>query len=102
MIVPMSLQLLLENAIKHNVISNAKPLTINIHIQRDYIVVTNEIQEKSTQFPSTKIGLKNIVKRYTLITEKPIEIVNNGNQFSVSLPLLKTSETRSSYENIDH
>ncbi|GER59500.1 hypothetical protein ULMA_16080 [Patiriisocius marinus] len=92
MIVPMSLQLLLENAIKHNVISKAKPLTVYIHIKDDYITVDNKIQAKSTQLPSTKVGLKNIEKRYALITEKLIEIVNNENQFSVSLPLLKTSE----------
>ena len=102
MIVPMSLQLLLENAIKHNVISKAKPLEINIIIKDDYIVVHNRIQVKSTQLPSTKVGLKNIEKRYALITEKSIEIIDNGNEFSVSLPLLKTSEQKYSHENIDN
>lgn len=102
MTVPMSLQLLLENAIKHNVISKAKPLEVNINIKDDYVVVYNRIQVKSTQLPSTKVGLKNIEKRYALITEKPVEIVDNGNQFSVSLPLLKTSEQKNSYGNIDH
>lgn len=91
MIVPMSLQLLLENAIKHNVISKAKPLEVTINIKDDYVVVVNRIQVKSTQLPSTKVGLKNIEKRYALITEKLVKIVNNGNYFSVSLPLLKTS-----------
>lgn len=102
MIVPMSLQLLLENAIKHNVISRAKPLEVNINIKDDCVVVDNRIQLKSTQLPSTKVGLKNIEKRYVLITEKSVEIVNNGNQFSVSLPLLKTSEQKNSHANIDH
>lgn len=102
MIVPMSLQLLLENAIKHNVISKAKPLEVDIHIENDCIVVNNKIQTKSTQLPSTKVGLKNIVKRYALITEKSVEIVNNGSQFSVSLPLLKSSEQKYSYANIDN
>lgn len=92
MIVPMSLQLLLENAIKHNIISKAKPLTVDINISDDYIVITNKIQAKSTQLPSTKVGLKNIEKRYTLITKKSIKIVNDGNEFSVSLPILKTQE----------
>jgi sensor histidine kinase YesM len=98
MIIPMSLQLLLENAIKHNVISKAKPLEVNITFKDDYIIVDNKIQVKSTRLPSTKIGLKNIKKRYTLITEKPVEIVNNGNRFSVSLPLLKKSEHKNTYE----
>jgi len=102
MIVPMSLQLLLENAIKHNVISRAKPLEVTINIKDDCVVVDNRIQVKSTQLPSTKVGLKNIEKRYALITEKSIEVVNDGSQFSVSLPLLKTAEQKSSYENIDH
>ncbi len=88
MIAPMSLQLLLENAIKHNVISRAKPLEINVHITDDSIVVTNQIQRKSTQLPSTKMGLKNIEKRYALISDRSVEIVNDGQQFSVSLPLL--------------
>jgi LytS/YehU family sensor histidine kinase len=96
MIVPMSLQLLLENAIKHNVISRAKSLEVHINIKNDCVVVDNRIQAKSTQLPSTKIGLKNIEKRYALITEKLVEIVDDGKQFSVSLPLLKKSEQKNS------
>lgn len=91
MIAPMSLQLLLENAIKHNVVSRAKPLVINVDIDDDFIVVTNKIQKKSTQLPSTKMGLKNIEKRYALISDRSVKIVNDGNQFSVSLPLLNES-----------
>lgn len=88
LIAPMSLQLLLENAIKHNVISRAKPLEISVNAEDDLIVVTNKIQKKSTQLPSTKMGLKNIEKRYALITNRSVEIVNDGHQFSVALPLL--------------
>lgn len=91
MIAPMSLQLLLENAIKHNIISRAKPLDINVNIADDFLVVTNKIQKKSTQLSSTKMGLKNIEKRYALISDRSVEIVNDGNQFTVSLPLLKAS-----------
>ncbi|GAA5021148.1 hypothetical protein GCM10011506_03310 [Marivirga lumbricoides] len=91
MIAPMSLQLLLENAIKHNVISRAKPLVIDVDIADDYIVVSNKIQKKSTQLPSTKMGLKNIEKRYTLISDRSIEVKNDGNYFLVSLPLLNES-----------
>jgi len=102
MIVPMSLQLLLENAIKHNVISKAKPLEVHIHIKDDYLVVKNRIQTKSTQLPSTKVGLKNIEKRYALITEQSVEIVNDGTKFSVSLPLLKPSEQKRNHEDINN
>ncbi|WP_299887030.1 sensor histidine kinase [uncultured Lacinutrix sp.] len=91
MIVPMSLQLLLENAIKHNIVSKAKPLLINVTIEDDFLVVSNKIQSKSTQTPSTKIGLKNIEKRYQLISSKSPIINNDSKCFKVSLPLLNAS-----------
>ena len=88
LIAPMSLQLLLENAIKHNVVSRSRPLVANVDVVDDCIVVTNKIQKKSTQLPSTKMGLKNIQKRYALISERSVQIVDDGQQFAVSLPLL--------------
>lgn len=91
-IVPMSLQLLLENAIKHNVISKAKPLQIDIVVKENKLRVENKIQPKSTQLPSTKLGLANIQKRYALISENSIEIKNDGNKFVVTLPLIKVSK----------
>lgn len=94
MIVPMSLQLLLENAIKHNVISKAKPLTIEVEVKNDYLVVSNKIQPKSTKLPSTKVGLKNIEKRYHLISGKSIEIKNDKNQFQISIPLLQLADQK--------
>ena len=101
MIVPMSLQLLLENAIKHNVISRAKPLQINVEVVEEHLVVSNKIQAKSTQLPSTKMGLKNIEKRYALISNTTIEIKNDGGQFVVTLPLLKTSDQKQ-YANLNN
>lgn len=102
MIVPMSIQLLLENAIKHNVISNAKPLVINVLVRNKKLVINNKIQPKSSQLPSTKIGLKNIERRYALISKNSIEIENDNVEFTVSLPLLSTSEEKNSHEDIDH
>ena len=96
MIAPMSLQLLMENAIKHNVVSKAKPLEINVNAIDKYIVIANRIQAKSTQLPSTKLGLKNIEKRYELISDKPVRISNDGHQFSVSLPILVNGNTKDS------
>ncbi|WP_010179317.1 sensor histidine kinase [Aquimarina agarilytica] len=92
MIVPMSLQLLLENAIKHNIISKSKPLLVTVTIKDDNLVVSNKIQVKSTQIASTKVGLKNIEKRYQLISSKTPIITNDGEYFIVSLPLLKSSK----------
>lgn len=94
LIVPMSLQLLLENAIKHNVISKAKPLIINVTVKDNKLVIDNKMESKSTQLPSTKVGLANIEKRYTLISSKSIEIKNDGNRFMVALPLLTLSDKR--------
>ena len=91
-ILPMSLQLLLENAIKHNVISRAKPLEIIIAVHQNNLVVTNKIQAKSTTLYSTKMGLKNIEKRYNLITGKSIKIQKEENHFKVSLPLLQSTD----------
>ncbi|WP_034228366.1 sensor histidine kinase [Aquimarina pacifica] len=88
MIVPMSLQLLLENAIKHNVISKAKPLMIGVSVQENHLIVENRIQPKSTQLPSTKVGLQNIEKRYRLISNTSIEVRNDNQTFIVSIPLL--------------
>ncbi len=92
MIVPMSLQLLLENAIKHNVISRSKPLTITVEVKDNYLIVHNKIQPKSTQLPSTKVGLKNIEKRHALLSDKLPIIENDGTEFIVSIPLLKSSD----------
>lgn len=102
MIVPMSLQLLLENAIKHNVISKAKPLTVLVTVHGKNLVVENKIATKSTQLPSTKLGLSNIQKRYRLITGKSIQIKNDGNRFAVSLPLINVTQENRKHANTDH
>ena len=102
MIAPMSIQLLLENAIKHNVVAKSKPLTICVEVKDNYLVVTNKIQHKSTQIPSTKLGLKNIEKRYALISNIPIQIKNDGNQFKVAIPLLTPSDQKQVHANTNH
>ncbi|SNR15766.1 sensor histidine kinase [Tenacibaculum jejuense] len=94
MIIPMSLQLLIENAIKHNVVSKAKPLIVSVKTEGNQLIVSNKIQKKSTQLPSTKIGLKNITRRYSLVSDKAIEINNDGEFFTVILPLLKIQDQK--------
>jgi two-component system, LytTR family, sensor kinase len=89
---PFSLQILLENAIKHNVISKSKPLFIKIFTSDDErISIINNVQEKEVQ-NSTHIGLKNIIDRYRLITNKEVIIENNGKEFKVSLPIIYEPE----------
>jgi hypothetical protein len=87
-IVPLSLQLLLENAVKHNVVSPSKPLSITIYQEENYLIIENNINPKEAIGKSTKVGLQNIADRYGLITQKGVKIENNNKTFKVSLPLL--------------
>lgn len=91
-IIPLSLQMLVENAIKHNIVSKEKPLTISISDilleNENYLVVENNFQEKKTFEKSTKVGLQNISNRYQLLTSKLVLIEKNDKFFKVELPLL--------------
>lgn len=86
--VPLSLQLLLENAVKHNVVSSSKPLVISIYEENNHLIIENNINPKDAIGKSTKVGLQNIADRYGLITDKSVKIENNNTTFKVSLPLL--------------
>ncbi len=88
-IVPLSLQMLIENAIKHNIISEEEPLSINISISDNYIIVENNLQIKNIREQSLNIGLKNIKKRYSYLTNKDVLIEKGKDNFIVKLPLLE-------------
>jgi sensor histidine kinase YesM len=88
-IMPLTLQLLLENAIKHNVVSKKNPLKVTICTTDDRLVVENNIQPKLTNEYSSGMGLKNIASRYGFLTNRAVTIENNGAVFSVSIPLLQ-------------
>ncbi len=84
----LSLQMLVENAIKHNIISDEKPLHIRIYIKNDeYIVVENNLQKRIEE-KSTRLGLANIRKRYKFLSAKDILIHEKNSTFIVQLPLL--------------
>jgi sensor histidine kinase YesM len=87
-IVPISLQILVENALKHNVISEEKPLVIHINADDKYISISNNIQRKSTLSNSPGMGLSNLKERVKLITGKEVVINQENNQFIVTLPLV--------------
>jgi hypothetical protein len=88
---PLSLQLLIENAIKHNVISPEQPLHIRIYTdQTPAITIENSYQPKLSVEESTGKGLQNIKDRYHLLGRKEIEVLNNNNLFKVTLPLLQS------------
>lgn len=87
-VVPLSLQLLLENCIKHNVVSSSKPLHIKISMQDNQLVVENNWQKKEVLSNGKGVGLHNIVNRYALLTERQVTIIQNEKLFKVYLPIL--------------
>jgi two-component system, LytTR family, sensor kinase len=89
MIIPASLQMLIENAIKHNVVSRHKPLLIEVHTNgNNTIVISNNLQQKQTVENSTGIGLQNIIKRYQLVSNRKVAIYAGDKDFTVTLPLI--------------
>lgn len=87
-IVPLSLQMLFENAIKHNVISTQKPLSIEVFVEKNHLVVRNQFQRKNQVMDSTGVGLQNIRDRYRILTARPVEVIASPQYFTVALPLL--------------
>ncbi len=87
---PMSLQMLIENAIKHNVVSEEFPLHVKLYAENNKLVVTNTLKLRSVAEDSSKTGLKNIEDRYQFFTEEKVEILSDEKFFTVKLPLLKT------------
>ncbi len=90
---PGCLQMLLENALKHNGSTKRKPLVIQIYIQGDHLVVKNKLQPRKETIESTKTGLKNIVSRYSYLSDKSVEIEKTETEFIVKLPLLDPNES---------
>ena len=93
MVVPLALQILIENAIKHNVISNKKPLKVEISIDQEnnQIIVKNNLQRKRQIIHSTKVGLENLQKRYQFFSKQPLTVRGEEGTFIVSLPILEPS-----------
>lgn len=86
---PLSLQLLLENAIKHNVVSMEHPLKIQIYQEGEFLIVSNNFQPKKLEkVESTGIGLENIRRRYELLSNRQLELIKTEAEFFVKLPLL--------------
>jgi sensor histidine kinase YesM len=92
MVPPLSLQLLLENAVKHNIASISNPLKLLLKIENGYLIVSNNLQRKlSPAAESGGVGLSNICERYKLLSQLQPIIEENEATFVVKLPLLKTS-----------
>jgi two-component system LytT family sensor kinase len=91
-IAPLTIQILLENAIKHNIISDEKPLTIELRDEESYIIVENNLQKKKVIESKEKIGLNNIKSRYEALSDKPVIIEESDKSFKVKIPLLYSSK----------
>jgi ligand-binding sensor domain-containing protein/uncharacterized membrane-anchored protein YhcB (DUF1043 family) len=85
---PMTLHLLVENAVKHNIITASRPLTVSIQIQNGKLTISNTLQEKVNKEKSTGVGLDNIRNRYRILFDKEIEIVPEDGRFEVRLPIV--------------
>ncbi len=88
-IVPLTLQMLFENAIKHNVISTGKPLHIEVFSENGHLVVRNNLQKKNQVMDSTGVGLQNIKDRYRMLTNKEVEVIASQQYYTVALPVIE-------------
>lgn len=84
---PLALQLLVENAVKHNIAVKEEPLVIRIRSIRESLIVSNNINPKESVF-SEKTGLQNLSKRYAMLTGRPVEVSKGSENFKVEIPLL--------------
>lgn len=89
LIPPISLQVLLENAIKHNEFSDSKPMQFSIKLIDDVLIISNPLRKKNLLRETSQIGLDNLDKRYRLTTDRRIVVRADEEQFQVQLPLLK-------------
>ncbi len=87
-VVPLSLQLLLENTIKHNVVSESRPLHIKIYEEDGYLILENNLQKKEVFQKRNGVGLQNIIDRYALVTQRKVQLEQDSEKFAVKIPVL--------------
>lgn len=95
MLPPLSLQVVLENAIKHNIVNHTKPLHISITFEEQVLVVKNRIQPRISYVASTGLGLKNLTRRYTLISDRAPLFRVEDDYYIAMLPLIDTEKDES-------
>ena len=93
-VVPLSLQLLLENAVKHNMVTSSKPLHIKIYEDNGHLVVMNNLQPKQIVKKSSGVGLENIKQRYQLLSERKVIINQREKDFAVAIPIVSIPEAQ--------
>jgi LytS/YehU family sensor histidine kinase len=87
---PLSLQMVLENTVKHNIVNQAKPLNIEITFEDDWLLVRNNLQLKISSYNSTGIGQNNLARRYEMVSKKIPQFTVNANHYTAKLPLIKS------------
>ena len=89
MLPPLALQMLAENAIKHNIVSAETPLTIHIYADSGFLVISNPLQKKHEMGePSSGVGLVNIQRRYEFLSDKKVQVEITEKEFIVKLPFV--------------
>src|SRR4030042_2040762 len=91
-VAPLALQILIENAIKHNIIADDQPLNIELLENNGCYVLKNNLQKKTTVHQNSQIGLDNLFKRYEFLSPVKIEILENSEEFIVRLPIIKPNQ----------
>lgn len=99
-VVPLSLQLLLENTVKHNVVSEQKPLHIKIYIENGFLIIENNLQKKEVLGNRKGVGLENIANRYAIISKKKMIIEQTEKSFKAKLPILTKQTSIMETQNI--
>jgi len=87
---PLSLQMVLENSVKHNIVNQTKPLNIEITLEDDWLLVKNNLQLKISSYSSTGIGQDNLVRRYEMVSERIPQFTVNAKHYTAKLPLIKS------------
>lgn len=87
-IVPLSLQLLLENVVKHNIVTSSRPLKIKVYEEGGMLCIANNLQQKQVVKKSSGVGLRNIQQRYNILSDREVVISRTGTEFIVKLPML--------------
>ncbi len=86
---PLTLQLLAENALKHNGINEHNPLTIKIQSAQSFLIVSNNVNQQNSHVKSTGIGLKNIQHRVKMLTGQEVKVIKSEKEFNIIIPVKK-------------
>ena len=92
-VVPLSVQMLVENAIKHNIITSDDPLVITIYVENNFLVARNRLQLKSSVEYSENVGLANIKQQYEILAGQKVDVSKEDGFFTVKLPLIANKGT---------